>query len=257
MPKRKHKKIVPDMNVGSKPRSEDTVDKSPIVFQKGKLARPLKINTRPLTDRQKEFLALALDKKCKLMFVSGPAGSSKTFMAIYAGLTLMSEKRLSDIIYVRSAVESSDTSLGYLPGEMKDKLHPYLQPLEEKLEELLPRDDVAMLKKEDRLEPMPVGFMRGLNWNAKFILADEAQNMTHKELTTLITRIGEFSKVFICGDPMQSDINGKSGFTNMMKHFDDDHSKENGIYTFEFTAEDIVRSALVKFIIGKLKTFKH
>ena len=80
--------------------------------------------------------------------------------------------------------------------------------------------------------------------------------MTVKELTTLITRVGEFSKVFILGDPDQSDINGKSGFVKIMNAFDDDESKENGIYTFKFTEDDIVRSGLVKYIVKKLKNVK-
>jgi phosphate starvation-inducible protein PhoH len=77
--------------------------------------------------------------------------------------------------------------------------------------------------------------------------------MTYKELVTLVTRVGEFSKVFILGDPDQSDINGKSGFVKMMNHFEDTESRENGIHTFKFDEDDIVRSALVRFIIKKLK----
>jgi len=126
----------------------------------------------------------------------------------------------------------------------------------EKLAELLPKRDIEILQKENRLDSIPLGFLRGLNWNAKCIVADEAQNMTVKEITTLITRVGEFSKVFILGDPDQSDINGKSGFTKIMNAFDDDESKENGIYTFKFTEEDIVRSTLVKYIVKKLKNVK-
>ena len=236
--------------------SKEMTDCSPVVYQKEKLTRPLSISKRPLTDRQHEFLDLVLDKKCKMIFVNGPAGSSKTFMAIYAGLTLMSDKKLSDIIYIRSAVESADYSLGFLPGEMKDKLDPYLQPLEEKLEELLPKQDITMLKKESRLIPQPIGFARGLNWNAKCIIADEAQNFSTRELTTLITRTGEFSKVFICADPSQSDINGKSGFLPIMNQFNDEESRANGIYCFEFFEEDIVRSALVKFIITRINSLK-
>ena len=116
--------------------------------------------------------------------------------------------------------------------------------------------DIETLQKENRLDSIPLGFLRGLNWNAKCIVADEAQNMTVKEITTLITRVGEFSKVFVLGDPDQSDINGKSGFMKIMNAFDDVESKENGIYTFKFTEEDIVRSSLVKYIVKKLKNVK-
>ena len=164
------------------------------------------------------------------------------------------DKKVSELIYIRTAVESSDSKLGFLPGEMDDKMSPYIQPLVDKLEELLQKHDIDKLKKEERIHGAPINFLRGLNWNAKCIVADEAQNMTYKELFTLITRIGEFNKVFILGDPDQSDINGKSGFVKMMSKFDDDESKQNGIHTFKLTDLDIVRSALVQFIMKKAKT---
>jgi phosphate starvation-inducible protein PhoH len=130
---------------------------------------------------------------------------------------------------------------------------PYLAPLIDKLVELLPKSDIDALKKENRISSIPVGFLRGLNWNAKVVIADEAQNMTFKELFTLITRTGEFSKMFILGDPDQSDINGKSGFIKMISYFDDEESRANGIQVFRFTDDDIVRSGLVQFIIKKVK----
>jgi len=231
-------------------------DTSPKIHQNDKLRDTIKINERELTNKQKELLNTLLDKNTKMVFISGPAGTSKTFTSILAGLKLINEKKVSEIIYVRSAVESSDSKLGFLPGEMDEKMSPYIQPLVDKLEELLPKCDVEKLKKEERIHGFPINFLRGLNWNAKVIVADEAQNMTKKELITLITRVGEFSKLFICGDPDQSDINGKSGFTSILNTFDDEESKNNGIFTFKFDEEDIVRSGLVKFILKKLKTLK-
>jgi phosphate starvation-inducible PhoH-like protein len=228
-------------------------DTSPIIPQRNKIKNHLSIYQRNLNEKQKQFLELATDKTTKVIFVSGPAGTSKTYMAVYAALTLLNERRVSDLIYIRSAVESSEAKLGFLPGEADDKMAPYLAPLVDKLMELLPKGDVDTLKKEERISSIPVGFLRGLNWNAKVIISDEAQNMTFKELFTLITRTGEFSKVFICGDPEQSDINGKSGFLKMMSFFDDEESKANGIQVFKFTDDDIVRSGLVQFIIKKVK----
>jgi len=233
--------------------TNDTRDTSPVIPQRNKLRSQLSIFKRDLNPKQIQFLDLALDKETKLMFVSGPAGTAKTYMAIYAALDLMNQRRVSDLIYIRSAVESSDSKLGFLPGEANEKMAPYLQPLLDKLTELLPKNDVDMLKKEERISSVPVGYLRGLNWNAKVIIADEAQNMTYKELFTLITRTGEFSKVFILGDPEQSDINGKSGFIKMISHFDDEESRVNGIQTFHLTEDDIVRSGLVQFIIKKVK----
>jgi phosphate starvation-inducible PhoH-like protein len=205
-----------------------------------------------LTARQKEFLALAADKSTKIIFVSGPAGTAKTFLSIFHALTMINEKRVSDLIYIRSAVECSERSIGLLPGTLDEKIGVYLQPLVDKLEELLPKNDIELLKKEERITGMPLSFLRGLNWNAKVIIADEAQNMTYKEILTLITRVGEFSKVFVIGDSGQSDINGKSGFLKMMGNFDDDESRKNGIFTFKFGTDDIVRSGIVRFIIEKL-----
>lgn len=228
-------------------------DKSPIVPQKNKIKSEIEINQRELTIKQKQFLDIALDKNTKLMFVSGPAGTSKTYISVLAALMLMNQKRVSDLLYLRSAVESADSKIGFLPGEADEKMAPYIQPLLDKLSELTTKSAIDLLQKENRLDSIPIGFLRGLNWNAKSIIADEAQNMTYKELVTLVTRVGEFSKVFILGDPEQSDINGKSGFMKMMNQFDDTESKEHGIYTFRFEEDDIVRSGLVKFIIKKLK----
>jgi len=228
-------------------------DNSPSIPQRDKIKIKLSIRKRELNDKQKQFLEVAMDKNTKIIFVTGPAGTSKTYMAVYSALQLLNERRMSDIIYIRSAVESSDAKLGFLPGEADDKMAPYLAPLVDKLMELLPSTDVEYLKKEERISSVPVGFLRGLNWNAKVIISDESQNMTVKELFTLITRTGEFSKVFVLGDPDQSDINGKSGFVKMISHFDDDESRAQGIHVFKFTEDDIVRSALVKFIIKKVK----
>jgi phosphate starvation-inducible protein PhoH len=143
-----------------------------------------------------------------------------------------------------------------LPGEVAEKLSPYVQPLLDKMSEFLSKGDIENIQKEGRIDSIPIGFLRGLSWNAKCIIADEAQNCTQKELVTLITRTGEFSKVFVLGDPEQSDINGKSGFVKVMNAFDDDESRKNGIFIFRFTEEDVVRSGLVKFIIKKIRDIK-
>jgi len=230
-------------------------DKSPLIPQRSKIKTDLHITERPdLTAKQKEFISLVLDKKTKLVFLSGPAGTTKSFLSVYCALKLLNEKRISDIIYVRSIVESADSKIGYLPGEIESKVSPYMEPLFDKLGELLPRNEIDLLKKDNRLNAIPISFLRGSHWNAKFIFCDESQNLTMKELTTLITRIGEYSKIIVAGDPEQSDINGKSGFVKMMNLFDDDESKQNGICTFRFNEEDILRSQLVRFIVKKLRT---
>jgi len=249
---KKKNRITADL-INPNPNESVKNDRSPIIPQRSKLKGLLKIFQRDLTEKQKQFLSLAAEKTTKIVFVSGPAGTSKTFLAILHALTMINEKRVSDLVYIRSAVESSDAKLGFLPGEANEKLAPYLQPLLDKMAEMLSKSDIDILLKEERVTGIPVGFLRGLNWNAKVIIADEAQNLTYKELFTLITRTGEFSKVFILGDPEQSDINGKSGFIKMLSHFDDEESRQNGVHVFRFTEDDIVRSGLVRFIIKKVK----
>ena len=139
-------------------------------------------------------------------------------------------------------------------AQKKDKFNPYIAPLQDKLDEMLPAKNTAptVMKElmDERVEALPINFLRGANWINKIVIADEAQNFTFKELTTLITRLGENSKLFICGDFMQSDINGKSGFAPMYDIFNDDDSKLKGIHCFRFTKDDIMRDELLKFIIG-------
>ena len=233
--------------------TEPSIDKSPVIHQRSKMLTPVNIVSRPLNDKQTEFLNVALNKDTKMVIVSGVAGTSKTFLSVLSSLYLLNQKKISDILYIRSVVESADSKMGYLPGESADKFAPYLQPLEDKLEEFLTMDEIKTLKKDGRIKGLPVGFLRGRNFNALGIIVDEAQNMTTKELLTIMTRTGEFSRVFIIGDPMQSDINGKSGFKKVFDLFNDEDSKKNGIHTFEFGEEDIVRSGLVRFLINKFK----
>ena len=208
------------------------------------------------TTRQRRFLSTLLDPEVKIFFVSGPAGSSKTYMSLYGCLRLMAEDTEKELLYVRSIAESADKGLGSLPGDMAEKFNPFLMPLYDKLEEIVFEGDTAFLKQKGRISAVPINFLRGANWSNKLIVADEAQNFTFKELTTLITRLGEDSKLIICGDFMQSDINGKTGFGEMFDLFNDESSVENGIHSFKFTRRDIVRSKILKFIISKLETHK-
>lgn len=215
----------------------------------------ISLNRLSLTKKQKILLDLSLDKESKITFVSGPAGSSKTYMAVYCALRLLSDDKDLDLLYVRTIIESADKGLGALPGDLDTKFNPYILPLNDKLYELLPKNTTARrdLEEKGRIDAMPINFLRGSSWNDKIVIMDEAQNATFKELTTLITRIGKNTKIFICGDFMQSDINGKSGFSKMFNIFKDKESSDNGIHCFSFNQEDIVRSEILKFIIKKLE----
>jgi phosphate starvation-inducible PhoH-like protein len=225
-------------------------------IENNRLSRELKISHKEFSKKQKEFIDIALDEETKMIFIPGPAGCAKTYVSVYCGLQLINAQRVSELVYIRSAVESADHKLGFLPGAQDDKMAPYLEPFKDKLEEFLSPVDVRYLQGEERIYGIPVGFLRGASWEDKFILVDEAQNLTEKEIITTITRIGENTKVFICGDSMQSDIGNKSGFTNIAKIFSDEESIKHGIRYFEFNEDDIVRSQLVKFIVKKIKSLK-
>lgn len=230
-------------------------DLSPKVHQRDKINYQLSIRERDdFTEKQIELINLIQDKKTQIVFLAGPAGTSKSFVSIYSGLKLLNKRSVSDIIYIRSIIESASKSLGSLPGDANLKLEPFLMPLFDKLEELLPKDEVDRLNKEERISGMPVNYLRGASLNAKFILVDEAQNLDFKELTTVITRLGKYSKLIVAGDPSQSDLNGKSGFMKMFDLFNDESSRDNGIHCFSFTKDDIVRSGILRYIIERIET---
>ena len=229
-------------------------DNSPYVFQKEKINYELQIKELPWTDKQKKIISTFLDKKTKVLLLKGPAGTSKTILSMYCGLTLLNKKRISDLVLVRSAVESSDSKLGFLPGDIMEKFNVYLTPFHDKFSELLNKSQIDRLQKDNRLTICPINFARGLHFSAKFVCADEIQNFSTREIHTIMSRIGEFSKVFLCGDPEQSDLpHGKSGFAKVYDLFNNDESKDNGIFCMELTEEDIVRSELCKYITHKFK----
>jgi len=219
------------------------------------IKRQIKINQLPWTEKQKEFFRIALDHHTKVVFVGGPAGTSKSLLSVYCGLQLLNMKVCDEVMYLRSAVESSASSLGFLPGTAEEKLRFYNLPFLDKLEELLLETKAEKLEEQNRISMFPVNFARGMDWKGKCIILDEAQNSTEKEIMTVLTRMGEGSRCFVLADPMQTDLkngNMQGGFERMSKIFSDQESMERGLYSFNFTEEDIMRSELVKFIIKKM-----
>lgn len=216
----------------------------------------IKLKKISLTDKQKQLLKIIFDNDSKIIFISGPAGTSKTYVAIYGALQLYNMNNERGITYVRTIAESGEKSLGALPGEMAEKINPYMMPMNEKLDELLIPGQASIVKEKEIVKGMPINYLRGASWRDEIVIADESQNFTFKELTTLMTRLGRGSKLIICGDPMQSDINGKSGFADMYSLFNDEDSREKGIHTFHFGAEDIQRSEILKYVITKIQTNK-
>lgn len=232
--------------------NEDEIEK----IRKSLTKTNIKLKKIALTEKQKHLLQIIFDNDSKIIFISGPAGTSKTYVAIYGALQLYNMNNERGITYVRTIAESGEKSLGALPGEMAEKINPYMMPMNEKLDELLIPGQASTLKEKDIVKGMPINYLRGASWRDEIVIADESQNFTFKELTTLMTRLGEGSKLIICGDPMQSDINGKSGFADMYSIFNDQESQARGIHTFHFGAEDILRSKILKFVIEKIQKKK-
>ena len=224
------------------------------------IKRQIKLNQFPWTDKQKEFFRVALDPSTNVVFVNGPAGTAKTLLSVYCGLQLLNMKVTDDIMYLRSAVESADKSLGFLPGDANEKLRFYNLPLLDKLDELLTESTAQKLEEQKRVSMFPVNFARGMNWKYKCIILDEAQNSSVKEIITVLTRMGEGCRCFILADPMQTDLkstNLQGGFDKLAKVFSDEESIQMGIYSFNFTEEDVMRSDLVKFIVKKIHDDKE
>lgn len=239
-------------------RSRKKPDNSPYVFQSKKKAVELKMNCRvPWTEKQKEYFRLGQHKDTKALITLGPAGTSKTLCAVYLALSALMEKKVSDIVYLRSVVESSTQKMGFLPGSLEDKLDPYLEPLIDKVDEILDSQNKKLLLDNNLATGKPINYLRGCQFSGKAVILDEAQNLDKKEFTTFLTRIGEFSKVIICGDELQSDINGRSALPRIADLFDNKESREQGIHVFRFGTEDIVRSQFVKFVVEKLEKYEE
>ena len=202
---------------------------------------------------QESFLQTILRNKTKMVFCDGPAGSAKTYIGILAALRLLNNKDIENIVYIRSIVESASRSMGALPGEVNEKFAPWSAPLNDKLEELVSPVVKKNLINKGFIKCIPVNFTRGLTFRNSAVIVDEAQNMTKDELTTILTRFGKDSKYIVVGDSNQSDINGKSGFKRIVDVFSDEESDNNGIYSFQFTQNEVVRSEILKFIVSKLE----
>lgn len=215
--------------------------------------RDIKIQSKfRMSGNHKDFFLKATSDSTKIIFLDGPAGTAKSYLSILAALNLLKKGEIEKIYYIRTIVESAEKSLGSLPGTADEKFSPYMAPLIEKLEELLPMADVKKLCSTKVIEACPINFWRGRTATNAVVIFDEVSNATSKEIITCLTRIGEGTRMFIIGDVMQTDIGHKSGFMNIFDKFSDRESYDFGIHTMQFTENDIVRSEILKFIVRKL-----
>jgi len=213
-----------------------------------KIRRPFYFNPA-----HKRFYSCIKRKDTKMAFVDGPAGSMKTYIAVYAGLEMIRDESFSKLVYIRSIAESAEKSLGALPGEIDEKFSPYAIPLDEKVSEIAGYGVASNLKKHGLIEAIPVNFVRGLTFNKTLVVVDEAQNLSRRELTTILTRFGRDSKYIVIGDCNQADVT-KSGYKEIFNAFNTDKCIDNNIFSFKFGNSEIGRSKILRFICSVLGT---
>ena len=213
-----------------------------------KIKKPFHFN-----DTHKAFYDCIKDEDTNMVFVDGPAGSAKSYIAVLAALELFKDKRIKHINYIRSVIESASRSIGALPGEVDDKFLPYAMPCLEKIREITDESTCLQLRNANVVSATPVNFVRGLTFNDSVVIVDEAQNLTRSELVTILTRFGKNTKYVICGDLKQSDIGKLSGYPDIYKRFDTPDAEAHHIHTFKFGESEIVRSKILRYIVGVLE----
>jgi len=216
---------------------DNLLAKGVVVSRKNKVIRPKTIG-------QAEYMRAI--EESDIVFGIGPAGTGKTYLATAMALNYLYRNLVTRIILTRPAVEAGE-SLGYLPGNIEEKVNPYLRPLYDSIFDMLGPEEYFSLMEKNVIEIAPLAFMRGRTLNNSFIILDEAQNTTKEQMKMFLTRLGFGSKMVITGDTTQSDLprNKESGLLHAKRLF----SNVAGIKIVELSKEDVVRHDLVKEII--------
>lgn len=232
------KEVIGQVMAGGLPASEPRADGDAIVFGNGGLI------VRARTENQQRLVKLYDTND--LLFAIGPAGSGKTYTAIALAVRALKNKEVKRIILTRPAVEAGE-KLGFLPGDMKEKLDPYLQPLYDALNDMIPAAKLQKYLDEGTVQIAPLAFMRGRTLDNAFVILDEAQNTTLPQLKMFLTRMGRNAKFIVTGDITQIDLprRSDSGLVKAMGLLRD----IDGIAVVEFGEKDIIRHRLVKSIV--------
>lgn len=235
---------VEDMLLGNDPFSHKLPenDKKGKVIVYGKSGKPIKAKTK----NQRKLVESS--ESNDIVFAIGPAGTGKTYTAVALAVRALKNKTVKKIILTRPAVEAGE-SLGFLPGDLKEKVDPYLRPLYDALDDMIPAEKLAYLISTRVIEVAPLAFMRGRTLDNAFIILDEAQNCTTTQIKMFLTRLGPSAKCIVTGDLSQVDLPGhqKSGLYRAL----DILPSIPGIGEIRLSAEDVVRHRLVKEIIRK------
>jgi len=240
-----------ELRMGAKDEAAEERDGDQLEMFKG---GPVEIKTRkklvePRTDAQKTYVQALFANE--LAFGIGPAGTGKTYLAVAVGVSMFVQGHVDRIILSRPAVEAGE-KLGYLPGDMKDKVDPYMQPLYDALNDFLPAKQLAKLIEEKRIEIAPLAFMRGRTLANAFVVLDEAQNATSMQMKMFLTRLGEGSRMVVTGDRSQIDL--PRGVTSGLHDAERLLKDIPNIAFAYFTARDVVRHPLVAAIIEAYET---
>jgi phosphate starvation-inducible protein PhoH and related proteins len=214
------------------------------LFQTGLELRTRKKPIEPRTEAQKAYVANLFQNE--LGFGIGPAGTGKTYLAVAVGVTMFISGAVEKIILSRPAVEAGER-LGFLPGDMKEKVDPYMQPLYDALNDFLPSKQVEKLLQEKRIEIAPLAFMRGRTLSNAFVVLDEAQNATAMQMKMFLTRLGEGSRMVVTGDRTQVDL--PRGTASGLAEAERILQGVRGVSFNYFTSQDVVRHPLVARII--------
>ncbi len=184
--------------------------------------------------------------RCELTFGVGPAGTGKTFLAAAYGASLLRRGQVDRLVITRPAVEAGE-KLGFLPGDLNEKVDPYLAPIWEALNDILGVDDVRRRREKGEIEAAPIAFMRGRTLSHAFIIVDEAQNTSRLQMKMVLTRLGEGARMVVTGDPSQIDLLNPrdSGLAHALRILKD----VDGVGVQQFKAEDVVRHAMVERIV--------
>jgi len=198
----------------------------------------------PKTAAQASYLGML--NQCELVFGVGPAGTGKTFLAVAHGASMLLRGEVDRLIVTRPAVEAGER-LGFLPGDMNEKVDPYMAPVWEALNDILGADQLRRRRDKGEIEVAPIAFMRGRTLNAAFVIVDEAQNATRLQMKMVLTRLGEGSRMAVTGDPTQVDLpsRGDSGLAHAVGILEG----VKGVAVARFKAEDVVRHPLVERIV--------
>lgn len=206
----------------------------------------LKVPIKAQTNAQAKYLDLLTGTTNDLIFGVGPAGTGKTFLAVAAGAAALKNKAAAKLIITRPAVEAGE-NLGFLPGDLEEKVEPYLRPIWDALDETLGSDQAGRLREKRVIEVAPLAFMRGRTLKNAFVIMDEAQNATVAQMKMVLTRLGRDSRMVVTGDPGQVDL--PTGQTSGLAHALKILRGVEGVGRVTFSARDVRRHALVSRII--------